>query len=388
MDRRRTGVVFGNIVLPTETASAFSLEILGRAFAARLGVEPSPPVRFEPRNAFPAGLPAAIVAEAYGLGGVSYTLDAACASSLYALKLAVDELRSGRADAMLTGGVSRPDALYTQMGFSQLRALSPRGRAAPLDHRADGLIVGEGAGMFVLKRLDDAIRQDDRVYGIIAGIGLSNDVHGDLMAPDSDGQLRAMRAAYEQAGWSPGDVDLMECHATGTPRGDAVEIASLRALWGDTGWSAGQCAIGSIKANIGHALTAAGAAGLLKLLLALKHHTLPPTANFERAAPQVGLEKSPFRVVSRPEHWSARESGRPRRAAISGFGFGGINAHVLIEEWIPEPAGLHRGRSGGTARRGTSFEAVARDHGKMPVPRGPASPRRSPSWAWLHRWGC
>ncbi len=157
VDRRRTGVVFGNIVLPTETASALSLDMLGRRFEQRLGIPAKPAVLFEPRNAFPAGLPAAIVAEAFGLGGVAYTLDAACASSLYALKLAVDELRSGRADAMITGGVSRPDALYTQMGFSQLRALSPRGQAAPLDHRADGLIVGEGAGMFVLKRLGDAI---------------------------------------------------------------------------------------------------------------------------------------------------------------------------------------------------------------------------------------
>ncbi len=334
VDLRRAGVVFGNIVLPTETASALSLDVLGRAFEERLGVRAGPPSPFEPRNAFPAGLPAAIVAEAFGIGGLAYTLDAACGSSLYALKLAADELRSGRADVMITGGVSRPDALYTQMGFSQLRALSPRGRAAPLDHRADGLIVGEGAGIFVLKRLRDAIGASDRIYGVIAGIGLSNDVHGDLMAPDSEGQLRAMRAAYQQAGWRPGDVELIECHATGTPRGDAVEMASLRALWGEAGWRDGQCAIGSIKANIGHALTAAGAAGLLKVLLALKHRTLPPTANFERPSPLLELEGSPFRVLTRAEAWPARDAGHPRRAAISGFGFGGINAHVLIEEWV------------------------------------------------------
>ena len=127
------------------------------------------------------------------------------------------------------------------MGFSQLRALSPRGQAAPFDARADGLVVGEGAGMFVLKRLGDALRQGDTIYGVIAGVGLSNDVDGGLLAPDSEGQLRAMRAAYEQAGWEPGDVDLIECHATGTPVGDAVEFASLKALWGDGGWRAGQC---------------------------------------------------------------------------------------------------------------------------------------------------
>jgi acyl transferase domain-containing protein/3-hydroxymyristoyl/3-hydroxydecanoyl-(acyl carrier protein) dehydratase len=349
VDRGRTGVVFGNIVLPTETASALSREVLGGAFESKLGLPPSPSGAFEPLNAFPAGLPAAVVASALGLGGAAYTLDAACGSSLYALKLAVDELRSGRADAMIGGGVSRPDALYTQMGFSQLRALSPRGRAAPLDHRGDGLIVGEGAGMFVLKRLADALSDGDHIYGIVAGIGLSNDIHGDLLAPDSEGQLRAMRAAYEQAGWRPGDVDLIECHATGTPRGDAVEVQSLKSLWGEAGWEPGQCVIGSIKGNIGHALTAAGAAGLLKVLMALKHGELPPTANFERPAPALGLEGSPFRVLTRPEPWPSRAPDRPRRAAISGFGFGGINAHVLIEEWTGRPL-VGRGAGSGEPR--------------------------------------
>src|SRR5205823_463947 len=118
-----------------------------------------------------AGLPAAVLAEALGLQGGCYTLDAACASSLYALKLAVDELLAGRADAMLTGGLSRPDSLYTQMGFSQLHALSPSGRCAPFDAGADGLVVGEGCGILVLKRLADALRDGDRIHGVIAGIG-------------------------------------------------------------------------------------------------------------------------------------------------------------------------------------------------------------------------
>src|SRR5262249_14312404 len=153
--------VFGNIVLPTETASAWSRQVLGSGWEERLGLPSSEPGPSEPFNAFPAGLPAARVARALGLGGAAYTLDAACGSWVYALKLAVDALRSRRADAMLTGGVSRPDALYTQMGFSQLRALSSRGKAAPFDHRGDGLVVGEGAGMFVLKRLADALSHGD-----------------------------------------------------------------------------------------------------------------------------------------------------------------------------------------------------------------------------------
>jgi acyl transferase domain-containing protein/3-hydroxymyristoyl/3-hydroxydecanoyl-(acyl carrier protein) dehydratase len=334
VDRGRVGVIFGNIVLPTETSSAYSWQVLGRAIEEGLGVPAARGESTEPLNAFPAGLPAAMVARALGLGGTAFTLDAACASSLYALKLAADELRSGRAGAMIAGGLSRPDPLYTQMGFSQLLALSARGRPAPFDESGDGLIVGEGAGLFVLKRLGDAIRHGDNIHGVIRGIGLSNDVHGDLLAPSSEGQLRAMHAAYEQAGWSPHDVDLIECHATGTPVGDSVEVESLRKLWGDDGApDSRRCVIGSVKSNVGHMLTAAGAAGLIKLLQALKHQVLPPTANHRQAAPRLGLDGGPFRVLKSPEPWPAREDGRPRRAAISGFGFGGINAHVLIEEW-------------------------------------------------------
>jgi len=360
VDRRRVGVIFGNIVLPTETASALSRELLYRVFEEELGVPSADLGPAEPLNAFPAGLPAAVVARALGLKGAAYTIDAACGSSLYALKLAIDELRSGRADAMLSGGVSCPDPLYTQMGFSQLRALSARGRAAPFDHTADGLVVGEGAGMFVLKRLEDALRHGDHVYGVVAGIGLSNDVEGDLLAPSTSGQLRAMRMAYEQAGWSPADVDLIECHATGTPKGDLVEVESLKSLWGGAGWRRHCCVVGSVKSNIGHALTAAGAAGLIKVLLALENGILPPTVNFERSAPSLGLEDSPFRVLTRAEPWPARAAGLPRRAAVSGFGFGGINAHVLIEEWVPAPAADQGGPGQGRRAGGVRAAAAGR----------------------------
>lgn len=339
LDRARVGVVLGNIVLPTESTSALADEVLGGAFEeAALGpgraTRRSPAT--DPLNRHAAGLPAGLLAQALGLKGGAYTLDAACASSLYALKLAADEVLSGRADAMLTGGVSRPDALYTQMGFSQLRALAPDGRARPFDGRAGGLVVGEGAGVFVLKRLGDALRQGDRIYGVVAAVGLSNDVDGGLLAPSSEGQLRALRAAYARAGWDPRDVDLIECHATGTPVGDAVEFQSLKAMRGDADPEPGRGVVGSHKGNIGHALTASGAAGLLKVLLALKHRTLPPTANFELPAAALGYEGGPFRVLTAAEPWEPGRAGRPRRAAVSGFGFGGINAHALIEEWRPE----------------------------------------------------
>ena len=162
------------------------------------------------------------------------------------------------------------------MGFSQLRALSKRGICSPFDAAGDGLVVGEGAGLFLLKRTEDAVAHGDRIYGIIRGVGVANDVGGSLLAPMSEGQLRAMRAAYQQAGWNPQDVDLVECHATGTPVGDAVEVTSLRELWGD-GQPLGQrCVIGSVKSNIGHLLTAAGGAALTKVLLAMQAGTLPP----------------------------------------------------------------------------------------------------------------
>jgi acyl transferase domain-containing protein/3-hydroxymyristoyl/3-hydroxydecanoyl-(acyl carrier protein) dehydratase len=336
LDRRRVAVVLGNIALPTDQTSALARQILGRTFEEKVLGETAAPVgSVEPLNQFIPGLPAALLAQGLGLGGSSFTLDAACASSLYALKLAADELQSGRADAMLTGGVSRPDCLYTQMGFSQLRALSPSGRCSPFGAAADGLVVGEGAGVLVLKRLVDALRAGDHIYAVIAGIGLSNDTDGGLLAPSSEGQLRAMLAAYRQAGWEATGVDLIECHATGTPLGDAVEFASLRTLWGPSGWHPRQCVIGSVKSNIGHTLTAAGSSGLLKVLLALRDDTLPPTAHFHGPSPKLDYAGSPFEILSEARPWSRRAGNQPRRAAISAFGFGGINAHVLLEEWLP-----------------------------------------------------
>ena len=332
LNRRRTGVIVGNLALPTEQSSALARKYLGRIVeeqvlgrAARGGVD------IEHLNRYVTGLPAGVLAKALGLGGAVFTLDAACASSLYAIKLAVDELVSGRADAMLAGGVARPDSLYTQMGFSQLRALSPSGVCSPFDARGDGLVVGEGAGILLLKRTEDALRDGDRVYATIAGIGLSNDVGGSLLAPMSEGQLRAMRAAYTNAGWTPGMVDLIECHATGTPVGDATEFNSLLRVWEDCDAQSKACAIGSVKANIGHLLTAAGSAAMIKVLLALKHKMLPPSANFESPAQGVHLEESPFTVLQAPQPWESADT--PRRAAVSAFGFGGINAHVLVEEW-------------------------------------------------------
>ena len=341
LNKEKIGTVIAAIALPTEASSSITRKILGASFEEKLfGDSLSKIDKSLSREQCLAGrvtsLPGAILAEGLGLGGGSYTLDAACASSLYAVKLACDELWSFRADAMLAGGISRPESLYTQVGFSQLRALSPSGRCAPFDESADGLVVGEGVGILVLKRINDALRDQDNIYALIRGIGLSNDMRGNLLAPDSEGQVRAMHSAYTVAGLSPQDIDLIECHGAGTPVGDVIELQSLRYLWGKSGWSPGQCAIGSVKSMIGHLLTGAGAAGMIKTLLAIKHHILPPSLNFNKAPAKSPLNNGPFRVQTQAEQWIRRDSDTPLRAAVSAFGFGGINSHLLFEEWDPE----------------------------------------------------
>ncbi|MBW2641968.1 MAG: polyketide synthase, partial [Deltaproteobacteria bacterium] len=341
INKKNIGTVLAAIALPTDASSSITRKILGTSFEKKLFGDTAPDKHTQlSRGECLAGrvtsLPGAILAEGLGLGGGSHTLDAACASSLYAVKFACDELRSFRADAMLAGGVSRPESLYTQVGFSQLLALSPSGRCAPFDESADGLVVGEGVGVLVLKRLDDALRDKDSIYALIQGIGLSNDMGGNLLAPDSEGQVRAMRSAYADAGWSPRDIDLIECHGTGTLVGDAIELQSLRNLWDEPGWSPGQCAIGSIKSMIGHLLTGAGAAGMIKTLLALKNKTLPPSLNFNKAPAKSPLCNSPFHVQTQAEQWIRKDIDTPLRAAVSAFGFGGINSHLLFEEWDHE----------------------------------------------------
>ncbi len=336
LKRGAVGIVLGNIALPTASVAALSDEILLPLFEQKVfgRARTQPRLETNPLNRYVTGLPAALLAQSLGLGGACYALDAACASSLYAVKLACDELLALRADAMLAGGLSRPDSLYTQMGFSQLRALSPSGRCSPFDRKGDGLIVGEGAGVVLLKRLPDALRDGDRIYALIRGVGLSNDLEGKLLSPSSEGQLRALKMAYAQAGWTPQMVDLIECHATGTPVGDAIEFESLMRLWEGGGWKQSQCVLSAVKSNIGHLLTAAGSAGLIKTLLAIQHGKLPPVANFEHPSGKVALEGSPFEILRQSRPWERRAEGVPRRAAINGFGFGGINGHLLIEEWL------------------------------------------------------
>lgn len=323
---QRTGVILAAIALPTDTAAMVSKEILcvknpgsfTAADAARGAV---------------VSAPAAILARAMGFYGGSFTLDAACASSLYAIKLACEHLSLKKADIMVAGGVSRPDPLYTQVGFTQLQALSPTGCCAPFDKNANGLVVGEGAGILVLKRLGDAIACGDTIHAVITGSGASNDLDGNLVGPASEGQIRAMKAAYIQAGWTPADIQYMECHGSGTPVGDQVEALSIKTLLDHYGCPDKPLAIGSIKSMIGHLLTAAGAAGFIKTVLAMEKGCLPPSLNFTALPDTSPLHQTKIRVQTHSEPWEPEKPGIPRKAGISAFGFGGINAHILVEEF-------------------------------------------------------
>ena len=344
--RKSCGAILAAIALPTALSSRHARNLMAPGLIQSLQA-PSPASDPDVKTGNicerVVGSPAALVCRMLGLQGGGYTLDAACASSLYALKLSCDKLQNYEADVMLTGGGSGADTVYTQIGFSQLRALSRSGRCAPFDHRADGLMVGEGVGILVLKRLKDALADQDTIYGIIRGIGLSNDMRGNLLAPESAGQLRAMCAAYEMAGWSPSDVAYIECHGAGTPVGDATELTSLKTLWQSETWQPGQCALGAVKSMVGHLLTGAGAAGMIRTLLALHHKTLPPTLNFQHPSADSPLVDSPFRVPTSAEPWPERNTKVPRRAAVSAFGFGGINAHVLIEAFDRDMSGPSSG---------------------------------------------
>ncbi|OKK16037.1 beta-ketoacyl synthase [Streptomyces sp. CB00455] len=311
---------------------AEQLERVRAAFTERLG-----PDRPQDAIGLVPNLAASRVANRLDLRGPAYTVDAACASSLLAVDQAVAALASGRCDVMLAGGVHHCHDITLWSVFSQLRALSPSERIRPFHRGADGILIGEGTGVVVLKRLADAERDGDRVYAVIRGTGVSSDGRASgLVNPDPAGQTRAVRAAWRAAGLDPaepGSLGLLEAHGTATPAGDAAELATLRAVFGPprpTGTDpAGRPVIGSVKSMIGHAMPAAGVAGLVKAALAVHHGTLLPTLHCED--PHPALAATRFRPLAEAAPW-VTGPGRPRRAAVNAFGFGGINAHVVLEE--------------------------------------------------------
>lgn len=261
------------------------------------------------------------------LHGPAYTVDAACASSLIAVEHACQALAHGGMDMMLAGGVHLTHDLTFWATFCQLGALSRAGLSRPFSREADGILAGEGVGMAVLKRLDDALADGDRIYAVIEGAGSSSDGRsGSLVAPAASGQLQALEKAWAQAGLAREDIGLLEAHGTGTPAGDAVELETLRAFFGGFAGGDARPVVGSVKSMIGHAMPASGMASLIKTALAIHRGVLPPTLHCEDPNPR--LQETRFRVIGCAEPWEAPVDARI--AAVNAFGFGGINAHVVL----------------------------------------------------------
>ena len=270
------------------------------------------------------------------LGGTNCVVDAACASSFSAIHLATMELQTGRADMVISGGIDTFNDVFMYMCFSKTMALSPTSDAKPFDENADGTILGEGLGIVVLKRLEDAKRDKDNIYAVIRAIGTSSDGKGKaIYAPRAKGQVKAIKQAYRLADVDPSTIGLLEAHGTGTKVGDAVEIDAITQVY-KNGERPPWCAIGSVKSQIGHTKAAAGAAGLIKAALALHHKVLPPTIKV--TTPTRALrESSPFYINRIPKPWVS-QAEFPRRAAVSAFGFGGSNFHCVLEEYGTEKA--------------------------------------------------
>ena len=258
-------------------------------------------------------LSASLIANRLDLGGPAYLVDAACASSLVAVDAAMGELRGGRCDLVLAGGVHHCDDVMLWAAFAQLGALSASSAIRPFSRHADGILIGEGTGVLALERVADAERLGHRIYAVLRGVGVASDGReASVLSPSVDGQVLALERAYRAAGVDPATIELVEGHGTATPTGDRAPRHVL----------------GSVKSMIGHAMPAAGAAGLIKTVLAVHHGVLPPTLHGDE--PHPALADTRFRLLDRAEPWESPAG--PRRAGVNAFGFGGINTHVIVEQ--------------------------------------------------------
>ncbi len=328
--KKRAGVILGNLCYPTAMyADLYEKEILSqiKGQKAQDKAKDKAQDKADSYNRFNAGLPAHFVAKGLGLsGGDTFALNAACASGIYAIKLACDALLRGEVDLMLAGAVNAPDFVILNVGFSALKALSPTGQSRPFHLSADGLVPAEGAGIISLQRLEDALADSCPILGLIRGVGLSNDgQQGGFLVPSKEGQVRCMESAFQQCDLDPQDVSLIECHATGTVTGDAKEIESMAQVFSQKD----KLTVGSIKSQFGHLLAASSMASLMKILGAFKHQIMPHTPNAFPTIPQV--EKAGFQVLNENKSWET--NSLPRLACVNSFGFGGNNGHLILEEW-------------------------------------------------------
>ncbi|MBT8339780.1 MAG: SDR family NAD(P)-dependent oxidoreductase [Desulfatitalea sp.] len=296
-------------------------------------------------NSFPGYLANVVsgrIANRFDFGGTNYTVDAACASSICAIAQSLDELHSGRCDIVLTGGVSTLLDPLSFLSFSKTPAFSFKNHIRPYDKDADGMLLGDGVGMFVLKRLEDAEACKDRIYAVITGIGSSSDGRAkSIYAPRLEGQLAAIKRAYEFSHLHPSDIGLIEGHGTGTLAGDACEIKAMQSFFGQYHIEPNAIALGSVKSQIGHTTQAAGAASAIKTALSLYHKIIPPMINFEQPHPEFQKDKAPFYISTQARPWT-NSPGAKRKAAVSSFGFGGINYHLVMEEYKQAHDGPYR----------------------------------------------
>ncbi|WP_152442612.1 SDR family NAD(P)-dependent oxidoreductase [Nocardiopsis kunsanensis] len=276
------------------------------------------------------------VSHVLGLRGASVSVDAACASSLVSVHMAARSLTQGETDFALAGGVSLNLHPWKYISFSKARMLSPRGLCRTFDKSADGYVPGDGVAVLLLRRLEDAERDGDHVYGVIRG-GAVN--HGGnrptITAPTVDSQVDVVTAALEGSGTDPRTVGYVEAHGTGTSLGDPVEVEALRRVFTEASQDTGWCRIGSVKPNIGHLEAAAGAAGLIKVLMMMRDRVVPPSVHISEPNPLIDFEDGPFRLALAPEDWTSEEPDEPLRAGVSSFGMGGVNAHMVVEEHLP-----------------------------------------------------
>ncbi|ABV37808.1 omega-3 polyunsaturated fatty acid synthase PfaC [Shewanella sediminis HAW-EB3] len=352
----RTGIIMGALSFPTTRSNDLFLPIyhsaVEKALQDKLG---SRAFKLNPTNAHTvrsqsetaldnangaiAHNASKIVADALGLGGAQLSLDAACASSVYSLKLACDYLSAGKADVMLAGAVSGADPFFINMGFSIFHAYPDHGVSVPFDSDSKGLFAGEGAGVLVLKRLEDAERDNDKIYAVVSGVGLSNDGKGQfVLSPNPKGQVKAFERAYAASDIEPKDVEVIECHATGTPLGDKIELTSMETFFEDKLAGSKAPLIGSAKSNLGHLLTAAGMPGIMKMIFAMKEGALPPSINISDAISSPNNLFGTGTLPNQVQPWPAKAGNDKHHAGVSVFGFGGCNAHLLLESYSTQQA--------------------------------------------------
>ncbi|WP_300483993.1 type I polyketide synthase [Shewanella sp.] len=291
-------------------------------------------------NSFPGSLGNVIagrIANRFDFGGMNCVVDAACAGSLAAMRMALAELTEGRSDMMITGGVCTDNSPSMYMSFSKTPAFTTNETIQPFDIDSKGMMIGEGIGMVALKRLEDAERDGDRIYAVIKGVGASSDgKFKSIYAPRPEGQAKALERAYDDAGFAPHSIGLVEAHGTGTAAGDVAEFNGLKSVFAQGNDTNQHIALGSVKSQVGHTKSTAGTAGVIKAALALHHKVLPATINVSQPNPKLNIESSPFYLNTETRPWFQRADATPRRAGVSSFGFGGTNFHLVLEEYKPE----------------------------------------------------